>query len=313
MLARQIAEVATQLAARSGITVGTVLGGTRYDDAVRTQIVVASPGKCVALLKNKKLLGRDIRMFVLDEADDLVENFELATRDIRKALPRDVQVLLFSASFTSLAKKSAGDFASFLLSGSRGEPARIEVKSGDLAVERLHRFFVECGDDEKFGVMCDVYTAATIGRTIVFVNTRARCAWLAKELVGAGFAVGVMSSDQKEAEQESALRDFKSGATKVLVATGMVERGIDVAGVSLVVNYDMPLRDGKLNMNSYQHRCGRAARFGAAGIVIDFVCDGESRAALDEIKRHFGVTMAPLDVLGMAPEDLTKRLAACLT
>ena len=207
MLARQIAEVATQLAVKTGVTVGTVLGGTRYEEPIRHQIVVASPGKCEGLLKKRGMLDtRAIRLFVLDEADDLVENFQLATRNIRKSLAKDVQVLLFSASFAALSQRGAAEFTDFLLAG-RCEPVRITVKDArELAVENLHRFFVDCVESEKFGVMCEIYAAATIGKAIVFVNTRARCAWLAKEMVDAGFAVGVMSSDQKEAEQERGAR-----------------------------------------------------------------------------------------------------------
>ena len=309
MLAKQIADVATQLAAKTGITVGTVLGGVYYDTVICDQVIVASPGKCADLLKTRRQLNpHDFKLLVLDEADDLVENFELDTRKIRGCLPADVQVLLFSASFNAMERVAPREFADFLLAG-RGEHVAVRVTGGESFATDLRRFYAECADGDKFGVLLDIFYAATVGRSIIFANTKARCADLARRMATAGFAVGVMTSDQKEADQERVLDEFKAGTTKVLIASGMVERGVDITGVSMVVNYDMPRNESGFNITSYQHRCGRAARFGAPGVVIDFVCDAASRSALSDVRVHFKAELTLLDDCGMV--ELKNRLEGC--
>lgn len=128
----------------------------------------------------------------------------------------------------------------------------------------------------KFDTLCDLYDTLTISQAVIFCNTRQKVDWLAKQMRSMNFTVSAMHGDMEQKQRESVMQEFRSGASRVLIATDLWGRGIDVQQVSLVICYDFPN-----NRELYIHRIGRSGRFGRKGVAINFVTDEESKMLRD--------------------------------
>lgn len=176
-------------------------------------------------------------MLVLDEADEMInaQGQGDAALTIRKLLPRAVQVLLFSATFPPGLDKYVEKFTS--------KPNRITVEREKLTVDGIKQLLVECATEEKkFSVLSDIYATMTIGQSIVFVTTRATAAELARRMTAAGHMVSVLHGDLNTAERDRVIDEFRAAKSRVLITTNVLSRGIDIRGVTLVVNFDIPTK-----------------------------------------------------------------------
>ena len=147
------------------------------------------------------------------------------------------------------------------------DPVRILIKRDEISLEGIRQFFVNVEKEEwKFETLCDLYDTLTITQAVIFCNKRQKVDWLSDKMREKHFTVSSMHGDMGQAEREMVMEDFRSGVSRVLIATDLFGRGIDVQQVSLVINYDLPS-----NREFYIHRIGRSGRFGRKGVSINLI------------------------------------------
>jgi ATP-dependent RNA helicase RhlE len=208
-------------------------------------------------------------------------------RDVRKLialLPKARQSMLFSATMPPDVSKLAGDMLR--------DPIRVEIAAKTVAVDRIEQRVMHAEGGAKRKLLADLLADRALSRVIVFTRTKRGADRVAKQLAASGLRVAAIHGDKSQGAREKALDSFRDGRTRVLVATDIVARGIDVDGVSHVINYDLP-RDPE----SYVHRIGRTARAGASGVAIS-LCDSSERPHLQDIER---LIKRRLTVVGDAP------------
>jgi len=310
-LARQNQDVISQLGQyMSVITQLVVPGLERVPRHPRCHVLVGTPGKILDLTKKHIIECTGIRIFVLDEADMMLDQENAMgpqVTQIRRLLPDDLQVLFFSATYPDDVRSFAEHLVPRAFS--------IKVKKTDLTVSSVSQMYLPCIDDhDKFQKLTSLYGAMNVGQSVVFVNQRNKAFSLAKAMRDAGFAVSLICGTQAQGQEkmDPALRDevmgqFRSGVTRVLIATDVLSRGIDVPQVTLVVNYELPKNfvGGGADMETYLHRVGRTGRFGLRGIAVNLVLERTERAMVDEIRAFFACT---IDMLDEDFEALEERL-----
>jgi len=235
-------------------------------------ILVATPGRLLDLMGQGHLRLDGVTAFVLDEADRMLDmGFIRDIRRIAASLPKARQSLMFSATMPA-------DIAR-LADGMLDRPAKVTVTPVASTVELIDQrvFFVEPAN--KRALLAAVLEDGGIGRALVFTRTKHGANKLARQLVQSRIGADAIHGDKSQGARQKALSEFRNGRTRVLVATDIAARGIDIDGITHVINFELP------NMpESYVHRIGRTARAGASGIALSF-CGPEERAYLRDIER----------------------------
>ncbi len=267
-----------------------ILGGMSRSMQVQrmrggVDIVVGTPGRICDLMATGELKLNEVRHFVLDEADRMLDlGFIRDIRRIVAALPVNRQSALFSATMPT----DVGKLAETLLRN----PVRVEIAravSGDLPI-RQHVHFVDPA--AKRALLGRLLADPAMSRVIVFTRTKRGADRVAETLDMGGVQVSAIHGNKSQPARQKALERFRSGRARVLVATDIAARGIDVTGISHVINFDLPAQP-----EDYVHRIGRTARAGASGVAISF-CDAAEHGTLRAIERMTGVT---IDVAGGSP------------
>ncbi len=287
-LASQIAESFTAYGRNLRLSVTVIFGGVKIGKQIRdlangVDILVATPGRLLDLVNQRALSLAEVETIVLDEADQMLDMGFI--HDIRKLvgmLPKKRQSLFFSATMP----KDIADLADRFLT----DPAKVAVAPVATTAERIDQqvIFVETG--RKQALLTKLLDDRSIERALVFTRTKHGADRVVRRLAASGIPAAAIHGNKSQPQRERALADFRDGRSRLLVATDIAARGIDVDGVTHVINFDLP------NVpESYVHRIGRTARAGAAGIAISF-CDGEERAYLRDIERltRLKVPVTPL-------------------
>jgi len=276
-LASQIAESARAYGKFSRMSVATVFGGTsinknRQDMARGVDILVATPGRLLDLIEQRFVSLNLIETLVLDEADQMLDlGFIHALRKIVKLVPRQRQTLFFSATMPQSIRELADQFIK--------DPALVSIKPAATTAERVEQFATLVNQAEKQALLTMTLRDPAIDRVLVFTRTKHGADRVVRLLGGNGIAANAIHGNKSQANRERALAAFKSGDVPILVATDIAARGIDVSGVSHVINFELP------NVpEQYVHRIGRTARAGKDGIAISFVADDE-RPYLRDIEK----------------------------
>ena len=253
------------------------IGGVPMGKQVRAlmgglDVLVATPGRLLDLMRGNALRLNGVEVLVLDEADRMLDmGFIHDIRTIVAKLPKERQTLFFSATMP----REIADLASSMLRN----PARVEVTPQATIVERIAQRIIHTDRAAKSSLLVDVLKAETIDRALVFTRTKHGADKVVRGLVKAGIDAQAIHGNKSQNQRERVLADFRSGRLRTLVATDIAARGIDVTEITHVINYDMP------NIpESYVHRIGRTARAGAEGIAISF-CDAEEAPFLRGIEK----------------------------
>ena len=175
------------------------------------------------------------------------------------------------------------------------DPIRILVKKAELTLEGIKQFYIAVErEDWKLDTLSDLYETVTITQAVIFCNTRRKVDWLTDKLTARDFTVSAMHGDMDQAQRDLIMKEFRSGSSRVLIATDLLARGIDVQQVSLVINYDLPA-----NRENYIHRIGRGGRFGRKGVAINFVTADDVRM-MREIEQFYSTQIEemPMNVAG---------------
>ena len=270
---------------RSSVTL--TIGGVPINRQVRAlasgvDVLVATPGRLLDLIQSRAIHLDHVEIFVLDEADRMLDmGFIHDIRRIVTKLPSKRQTLFFSATMP----KEIADLANHMLR----DPVRIAVTPAATTVERVDQRIVFVDRAGKLALLAEVLRREPIDRVLVFTRTKRGADRVVRDLVKNGLAAEAIHGNKSQGQRERVLAAFRAGRMRTLVATDIAARGIDVDGISHVVNYDLP------NIpESYVHRIGRTARAGANGIAISF-CDGEERTFLRDIEKLIRMSIPVTD------------------
>ncbi|MGE3475567.1 MAG: DEAD/DEAH box helicase [Rhodospirillaceae bacterium] len=238
-----------------------------------TDVLIATPGRLLDLMNQRKIELAGLEFFVLDEADRMLDmGFIRDVQKIVRQLPKERQTLLFSATMPD----AVTDLAKSLL---KAQHERIEVTPPSTTVERIAQKVMFVARENKRLLLAELLKDNTISRAIVFTRTKHCANRVAEQLQKGGVKADAIHGNKSQNARQRSLSSFKSGELRILVATDIAARGIDVDGVSHVINFEMPAEP-----ESYVHRIGRTARAGLDGIAISF-CDREEMGALRAIER----------------------------
>jgi len=302
-------ELAAQIAASTEaygrfmkLSVGVIFGGVPNHKSVRTvarglDVLVATPGRLLDLIDQRALSLRDLEILVLDEADQMLDlGFIHALKRIVALVPPKRQTLFFSATMPRAIKELADKYLT--------NPAEVSVAPAATTVERIDQSVTMVNQAEKTALLTLFLQSAEVERTLVFSRTKHGADKIVRQLEAAGIPASAIHGNKSQAQRERALAGFKSGQAKVLIATDIAARGIDIPGVSHVVNFDLPDVP-----EQYVHRIGRTARAGAAGSAIAF-CSPEERGNLRDIERttRQKIAVTPLPQGFAAAAEALKRL-----
>ena len=251
---------------------GVPLGGQQRRLAAGVDILVATPGRLLDLVDRRAVVLSDVEVFVLDEADRMLDlGFIHALKRIAKLLPRRRQTLLFSATMPRAIAALAEDYLA--------DPIRVAVAPAATTVERVEQSVIFVPSERKRDLLTALLADPSFKRVLVFTRTKHGADRVVRHLAGAGINAAAIHGNKSQPQRERALAAFRGGQGRVLVATDIAARGIDVDGVSHVINFELP------NIpEDYVHRIGRTARAGAAGTAVAF-CSDEERPYLRSIER----------------------------
>jgi len=279
-LANQIGQCIRTYGKHMRASVTVIVGGAAMGPQIRAlsrgvDIVVATPGRLLDHMGSNHIKLFGTQMVVLDEADQMLDmGFIPAIRRIMGTLPLKRQTLLLSATMPPAIRALANDFLR--------SPKEIAVAPAARPVDKIEQRVMLMESGAKRDALVSVLSQPDVSRAIVFTRTKRGADRVEAHLESAGLSSGAIHGNKSQSQRERALASFKDGRIKVLVATDIAARGIDVDGISHVINFELP------NIpESYVHRIGRTARAGASGIAISF-CDASEKAFLRDIEKLIG-------------------------
>ncbi|KAI5968396.1 DBP5 [Candida margitis] len=306
-LARQTMEVITTMGKFSSITTQLVVPeSVPRGQAVHAQIIVGTPGLVNDLVNRRLINISNLKVFVLDEADNMLDAQNLGDQCLRlkKRLPKTTQLVLFSATFPDEVRRYAERFVPNANS--------LQLKQEELNVAGIKQLYMDCrSEDHKFEVLCELYGLLTIGSSIIFVEKKDTSERLWHKMKQEGHKVSLLHGSLEASERDRLIDDFREGRSKVLITTNVLARGIDIASVSMVVNYDLPVTgpERRADPSTYLHRIGRTGRFGRVGVSVSFVASERDLKVLQAIQQYFGgieMTRVPTDDWDEVEEIVTK-------
>ncbi|BBC72850.1 DEAD/DEAH box helicase [Altererythrobacter sp. B11] len=291
-LAGQIAQSAQDYARFAHLKIATVFGGTsvnrnRQDLARGVDILIATPGRLVDLTDQGALDLGQVEVLVLDEADQMLDlGFIHALRQIVRMIPKQRQTLFFSATMPKAIKDLASQYLT--------DPAQVSVAPAATTAERVEQYVCFVNQAEKQAllgiVLRDGFKAGEMDRVLVFTRTKHGADRVVRKLAQGGMRANAIHGNKSQPQRERALGEFREGQVRVLVATDIAARGIDITGVSHVINFELP------NVpEQYVHRIGRTARAGREGVAISF-CATDERDYLRDIQKLTRVTLDKVEL-----------------
>jgi len=288
-LARQTYDVCKELSENTGIETKLLIPGTKLTkgEILPEPVVVGTPGIILKAINETGCINpKDVLMLAVDEADTMLQdNLGEQTAKIKALIPPLAKITLFSATFPEDVKEFADKICP--------DATKITLKPSEVMLNRIMQ--LQCRTDEKhdkYNLVYTLFRKLSIGQAIIFTNTIASCNDLAKKLINDEFPVSKLNSKLPKEKRDKVIDDFRNGNTRVLVATNVIARGIDVMQVSLVINYEVPMHtrsddksegDREVDTETYIHRIGRTARFGRSGVALTLIGDDEEQDKLEEI------------------------------
>jgi len=291
-LAAQIADAVRTYGRFGRFSVAVIVGGVKPGPQIRAMakgvdIVVATPGRLLDHMSSGAVRIDGAATVVLDEADQMLDlGFMPAIRRIMGRLPRNRQTVLLSATMPAQIRSLANDFLS--------DPKQIAVAPVSKPIELIDQKVILAERADKLRLLVDLLGGADVERTIIFTKTKRGADKVNVSLHKAGFSAAAIHGNKSQNQRERTLAAFRSGSVNILVATDIAARGIDIDGITHVVNFELP------NVpEAYVHRIGRTARAGKSGIAIS-LCDGSERGLLRDIEK---LIKMPIERQRLAAKD----------
>jgi len=272
------------------IKVGVFFGGlaiSKDEQVLKNNcphIVVGTPGRILALVKSKKLPLKNLKHFVLDECDKMLEQLDMRrdVQEIFRATPHEKQVMMFSATLSKDIRPVCKKFMQ--------DPMEVYIDDeAKLTLHGLQQHYVKLKDSEKNRKLFELLDVLEFNQVVIFVKSVQRCVALAQLLIEQNFPAIAIHRGMTQEERLSRYQQFKDFQKRILVATNLFGRGMDIERVNIVFNYDMPE-----DTDTYLHRVARAGRFGTKGLAITFVSDEGDAKILNEVQDRFEVDITEL-------------------
>ena len=293
-LAEQIYKVYVELSGYTKVTGYFCIGGSlknkySYNEEINHHIVIGTPGRISDLVGKNIIKSNNIRMLVIDEADDVLStSFQKQVVKIFGCMNDKCQLCLFSATIP---------YEMFVLTDKMlKNPLKILVRDEELNLNGIRQYMVYFGDSdtEKYNVLCDIYNRISVGQSMIYCNRRREVDELTNALKDDSYSVSQIHGDMQQKDRLSVMKQFRDGLTRVLISTDVLARGIDVQQVALVINFDIPK-----DPDTYMHRIGRSGRYGRKGIAINFVM-GKDKSKIKNIENTYKIKIDDL------PNDFEK-------
>ncbi|WP_256756804.1 DEAD/DEAH box helicase [Cohnella sp. WQ 127256] len=302
-LAIQVSEEIEKLGRFKGLRSLAIYGGQDISRQIRSlkrkpQIIIGTPGRLLDHINRKTIRLDDVRTIVLDEADEMLDmGFMEDIQSILRLVPEDRQTLLFSATMPTNIQKLAQQFLR--------NPEHVKVESKLLSAPLIEQHYVEIHERMKFDGLCRLLDMEPPELAIIFGRTKRRVAELSEALMKRGYACDGLHGDLSQNQRDSVMRKFRDGSIDILVATDVAARGLDVSGVTHVINFDLPQ-----DPESYVHRIGRTGRAGKEGTSWSFVTARETDHLhfIEKVTRH-RISKKTLPTLTEAMEGKQKLMA----
>ena len=301
-LALQVHKAFATYAEPVRMRVTAIFGGVSMGAQIRelragVDVVVATPGRLIDHLDRRTVDLSGVEALVLDEADRMLDmGFQPALRRILPVLPKQRQTLCFSATLSSAVNKLSGDFTR--------DARKVDVSNGDVVAATITHRVHPVDLDRKRALLVHVLKLAPANQALVFCKTKRGADRVGQHLEGAGLSAAVIHGDKNQASRTRSLAQFKAGRVGILVATDIAARGIDVAQLPLVVNYDLPLV-----AEDYIHRVGRTGRAGATGRAVSLVTS-QDLPLLRDIQRLLAAPLEHEPVAGFETTSVSSAPAA---
>ena len=284
-LAEQSQKVILALGDYMKVTAHCCVGGKSVDEDLKrfnhgTQIISGTPGRVYDMIQRKTFKTKNVKMLIIDEADEMLsKGFKEQVYDIYRYLPVNTQNVVVSATLPDDVLEMTSQFMA-------EDTVKILVKRSKISLEGIKQFYIDVQKEEhKFATLCDLYDSLTISQAVIFCNEKKTVEWLCSKMRENFFTVSMMHGDLPQKERDKIMQEFRMGETRVLIASDIWGRGLDVQQVSLVINYDLPF-----NKEMYIHRIGRSGRFGRKGIAINLVKE-EQMKQLHDIEKYYSITI----------------------
>jgi len=273
-----------------GLTVALCVGGTAVRECAQllktgAQIVVGTPGRVRHMIERGDLQLKHMQCIVLDEADEMLDRgFQDVMYEIFQFCPEDIQVCLFSATYTpeclDLTKKFCRN------------PVRILIKKENVTLDGIKQFYVHCEKEQyKLDVLCDLFECFSISQLIIFANSKRRVDDIYASMTANDFTCSHIHGGMTPEERKLKMYEFRTGSSRVLIATDLLARGIDVQNVGTVINFDLPHHD----FSNYIHRIGRSGRHGKKGLALNFVTDrAQDATTIRELQKYYNTKIEEL-------------------
>jgi ATP-dependent RNA helicase DeaD len=267
-LAVQVADNIKLFAKYARLKVLAVYGGEPIHRQIRAlaggiHIVVGTPGRVIDLLKRRILNLSSVKTLVLDEADRMLDmGFIEDIEYIIARIPSDRQTSLFSATIDQTVMSVCNRYMK--------NPEKILVSKDEIALTQMKQYYMVVNNHRKYGALCDILRENHVGRAIIFCKTRRGTSALSEKLRRKGYNVQALHAGFTQPQRDRVINSFRDGKLKLLVATDVAARGLDIQGITHIINYDVPLE-----APVYFHRIGRTARMGQEGTAITLVGYGE--------------------------------------
>ena len=247
--------------------------------------VSGTPGRILQLLKEHNIQAEKVQSVVLDEADEMLTSFKSTIMDILQKLPHAQKVIVTATVSADVVELATAHLRNAV---------EIRVPRDELTLTGIDQYVVRVENEEwKFDALIDIYQSIAIEKAVIFVNSVEKGNWLKGKMVDSGFTVALVHGQMTMDDRAKITEEFRSGEARVLIATDVFSRGIDVRNVTLVINFDFAL-----TCDVYLHRIGRSGRFGRKGLAIT-LCAGESdEMKLRKLEKYFSTKIGPL------PSDL---------
>ena len=297
-LAQQIEKVASSLGTYMGVKIYSATGGTPIRDDLRVlergvHFIVGTPGRIYDLMNRGALNRQQIKVLILDEADQMLEDRfkEQIMSILELGFPAETQVALFSATMP--------EDVIYVANKLLRNPVRILIAPEKVTLEGITQYYVSLAKDEwKFDALCDIYKQLNVNQALIYCNKRNRAEWLAEKMTAEGFPLSYIHGEMDVEERKNRMAGFRTGSVRVLISTDLLARGIDVQQVSLVINFELPVQ-----RENYIHRIGRSGRFGRKGTAINLI-------GPDELKMMKDIESYYLTQIKELPEDLANLIRA---
>lgn len=283
-IADQTYKVATEISMYMNINIGLIRGGLqqKYSKNYKEQMLICTPGRLIDIMEKKYLNVTNIKLFVIDEADEMLsKGFLEDMRKIIKNVPSDTQIALFSATMPTEIIELVDTFTD--------NPVKFLLTDIEVPLDGIKQYYINVEHDEhKLNTILDIYNNISVLKSIIYCNKKEDVEWLASKLKENGFGVQYMHGEMNHTDRTNTIAQFRKNDSRILISTDLLSRGIDIQQLSLVINYDLPYKS-----ETYIHRIGRSGRYGRSGFAINIITN-ETLPTLISITKPFGIRVNPL-------------------